>query len=370
MHCLIVGGGVIGLSLARVLAGRGVRVTVIDRGPLAKEASWAGAGILPPTNAATAMHPLEQLRAMANDLHPQWAEELAEETGVDNGYRRCGGMYLARSIGEAASLIGLRGLLEEEQVPVEKLTPKQVVAYEPALAPLVESGGLHGAFRTPGETQIRNPDHLKALIASCEKRGVELRPHVEAIRFESSGDRISLVETNAGALPVDHVAITSGAWSQRLLAQLEVTTGILPIKGQMILYKLPSKLFTHVLNQGPRYLVPRDDGRVLAGSTEEEEGFDKSNTEEGLQDLRAFAEAILPPLATAKIEQQWAGLRPGTFDGFPYMGPVPPFDNAFAIAGHYRSGLHLSPAVAMELSAIITGHPSTIDFRPFAVGRG
>ncbi|QDU96776.1 glycine oxidase ThiO [Lignipirellula cremea] len=370
MHCLLIGGGVIGLSLARVLAGEGVQVTVLDRGPLGREASWAGAGILPPSSNLPGAHPFERLRTLANQLHPQWAAELQEETGLDNGFRRSGGIYLARSVGEAASLKGLQGVFADEHIEVESLTPDAAAQLEPVLRPLVDAGQLRAAFLLPGETQIRNPVHLQALIASCQLRGVELRPHVEALNFDIYGDRIQAVETSAGRMEVDLVCLTAGAWSQQLLQQLGARTSILPIRGQMILYRLPQRAFTHVLNEGPRYLTPRDDGRVLAGSTEEEAGFDKSNTAEGVADLRAFAETIVPALREAVIEKTWAGLRPAVFDGFPYMGPIPRLTNAFASAGHYRSGLHLSPAVSMELASLILGRPTQVELSTFQVARG
>jgi glycine oxidase len=126
---------------------------------------------------------------------------------------------------------------------------------------------------------------------------------------------------------------------------------------------------TRIINEGSRYLVPRDDGHVLAGSTEEEVGFDKRTTDEAIFELTEFARGVLPALADAPIERTWAGLRPGSFDGLPYLGRLPGLKNAFVAAGHFRTGLFLSPATAVVMSQLLRGQPPDIDLAAFRVGR-
>jgi glycine oxidase len=368
--CLIVGGGVIGLSLAYELARHKLRVRVIDRGTPGKEASWAGAGILPLAGRYAGMHPWDELRALSHELHPQWAETLRAETGIDTGYRRCGGIYVARSAGEAASLYGLYGLLQQQHVAIERLSPQQLAAAEPALSHLVRSGKLKAAYLLPDEAQLRNPDHLQALLAACIQRGVEVTADVQAEGFDVEGGKLLRVRTNIGDLAADRFCITSGAWTRMLLEQLGIDNGILPIRGQMVLFAATRQLFTHVLNEGPRYLVPRDDGRILVGSTEEEVGFDKSTTDKALAELANLARQLVPELEHAPIERTWAGLRPGSFDGFPYLGVIPGLPNAFVAAGHFRSGLHLSPGTAVVIGRLIRGEDPQFDLTPFYAGRG
>ena len=370
VDCLIVGGGVIGLSLAYELAQHDLQVQVIDRGKMGREASWAGAGILPPANLQTAIHPFEKLRAMSHRLHRQWAERLREETAVDTGYRCCGGIYLARSAGEAASLLGLCDLYQEQQIEIEPLSPADLCRLEPALSPLAESGEVKAAFHLPGEAQLRNPDYLRALEIACRRRGVDIRENVEAQRFEIKGGRLKSVIAKNATFSADRYCITSGAWSQKLLSFLGIDNGIMPIRGQMILFACEKQLFSHILNEGPRYMVPRDDGHILVGSTEEEVGFDKNTTDEAISELTQLACSLVPALADAKQERCWAGLRPGTYDGFPYMGAVPGLENTFVAAGHFRSGLHMSPATAIVMSQLIRGQQPIIDLSPFRVGRG
>ncbi len=371
MHdCLIIGGGVIGLSLAYELSRRGLSVHVIDRAAVGKEASWAGAGILPPANAKTAVHPLDKLRALSHQLHSAWAATLREETGIDTGYRRCGGIYVARSAGEAAALHGMKRLLDEEQVAVERLSSEDLARHEPALAHLSESRVLKAAYRLPDEAQLRNPDHLRALAAACRKQNVLIDENAEVVAFEIIGEHMRGVRTQAGSFVAGSYCITAGAWTQVLLKRLEIPSDILPVRGQMVMFRCVEPPFSHVINEGPRYLVPRDDGRVLAGSTEEEVGFDKRTTAEAIDELTRFARELVPQLHHAAVERTWAGLRPGSFDGFPYLGLVPGLANVFVAAGHFRSGLFLSPATAVVMSELIRGEQPQIDLTPFRVGRG
>jgi len=368
--CLILGGGIVGLSIAYQLARDGARARVIDRNLPGREASWAGAGILPPANPQTALHPLEKLRGLSHQLHPAWAEQLREETGIDTGFRRCGGLYLARGIGEAASLRALAASLAELDIEMRRVATDEVGEIEPVLRSLADSGQLAAAYHLPDESQLRNPDHLRGLVAACQRLGVEISDHVEATDFVTDKDRMCGVVTTAGTLSADQYCVTTGAWTYSLLSRLGIETGILPIRGQMVLFRAPRRLFTHVLNEGPRYLVPRDDGRVLAGSTEEEAGFDKQTTTKAIQELTDLARRIVPELGETLVEKTWAGLRPGTFDGFPYLGPVPGLRNAFVAAGHFRSGLHLSTGTARLISQLMRGETPEIDLAPFRVGRG
>jgi glycine oxidase len=367
--CLIVGGGVVGLSVAYELAKHGASVQLIDRGSIGREASWAGAGILPPANLATAIDPLDRLRALSHQMHRDWAIQLRDETGIDTGYRECGGLYLARSTGEAASLHALAAMFRDLKIEMHQVETTEISELEPALRE-VAADQLKAAYSLPGEAQLRNPHHLQALLAACEKRGVQVRSNCGATGFETSNGSIAAVQTEHGLLHADRYCITSGAWTQRLLQQLGITTGIMPIRGQIVLFKCDAPPFRRVLNEGPRYMVARDDGYVLVGSTEEEEGFDKSTTEVGVGELTTLARELVPALRDAPIENSWAGLRPGSFDGFPYIGRMPGLDNAFAAAGHYRSGLHMSPATALVLRQLMFDEEPVIDLAPFRVGRG
>jgi len=388
MHdVLIIGGGVIGLSLAWDLVRHGQSVRVIDRGQPGREASWAGAGILPVANRATAIHPYDQLCGLSSELHPQWAEELRSLTGIDTGYRRCGGLYLARTPGEAASLAAWAADQAGQGVTVKKLGREELADIEPGLGgssgsvlgtqysvlstkcPALHQSQPLAAFLLPDEAQLRNPRHLHALIAACVQAGIEITGNLAAGNLVTGGGSIREIESSTGPLRARRYCFTAGAWTGQLLSRLAIPIAVLPLRGQMVMFRCPQPPIRHILNEGSRYIVPRDDGCVLAGSTEEEVGFDKRTTDEAIADLTAFARALVHALADAPIEQSWAGLRPASFDGLPYLGLLPGLSNAFVAAGHFRSGLLLSPATAVVMSQLLRDEQPLIDLGPFRVGR-
>ncbi len=362
---LVIGGGVVGLSIAYEMAGRGRRVRLIDASQPGREASWAGAGILPPAGAENA-DPLEQLAALSNHVHARWSEELRAETGIDNGFRRTGAIYVARDTATAQQLELLASFARTRNIVAQRLATDELAEIEPALRP---SGQLHSAYFVPAECQIRNPRHLKALLAGCARRGVEITPGARAEDFDVGSGSVRAVVTGAGRFAADQVCITTGAWSRSLAARLDVELAIKPVRGQIALLSLARPLVSHIINEGSRYLVPRPDGRLLVGSTEEDAGFDRSTTAQGIGGLLQFALALVPELANVPLERTWAGLRPSTEDGLPYLGRVPGLDNAFMAAGHFRGGLQLSTGTAMVLSALLEGQPSEIDLTPFRLDR-
>ncbi|HEV7221261.1 MAG TPA: glycine oxidase ThiO [Pirellulales bacterium] len=367
---LIVGGGVIGLSLAYELAGEGWKVRVVDRGIPGREASWAGAGILPPAGAAAANDPYDRLLQLSNELHRAWSEGLREETGIDNGLRRCGGIYLARDAATAGELGRSVESWRRTGVALEELSAAELGRREPALAGGAASPGLRSAYLLPDEMQLRNPRHLKALLAGCALRGVEVSAGVAVEDFEIRGERIASVQTSGGPIGAEVACLTSGPWTRALLARLGVQAAMKPVRGQMALLNSDRPLLHSIVNEGPRYLVPRPDGRILVGSTEEQAGFEKRTTAEGIAGLLAFATGIAPGLKAAQFEQCWAGLRPGTLDGRPYLGPLPGLANAFVAAGHFRSGLQLSTGTALVMGRLMRGLDPEIDLSPFRVDRG
>lgn len=366
----IIGGGVIGLSLAWELSKRGQSVQVIDRGEPGREASWAGAGILPPATRRAGDHSLDQLRGLACELHPRWAAELQQLTGIDTGYRRCGGLYLARLPGEAAALAAWAGSLAEEGIRAERLSAADLGELEPGLKLQADgTGQIRSAWLLPDEAQLRNPRYLKALGAACQRSGVTIAPNIAITSFVVRDGQLQELTTASGPIQARQFAFTAGAWTGLLLQQLGIAVGIVPIRGQMVLFKCDEPPIHRILNEGSRYLVSRDDGYVLAGSTEEEAGFDKQTTEEAIAELIEFARGLVPALQNARIEKTWAGLRPGSFDGLPYLGKLPGLSNAFVAAGHFRTGLYLSPATAVVMSELICDEQPQIDLSPFRVNR-
>jgi glycine oxidase len=356
---LILGGGVIGLTSAYSLAREGVSVAVVEKSDFGQEASWAGAGIIPPGNPDWARLPIEQLRAHSSQLFPALSAELRERTGIDNGYRRCGGIEFTVPGTEMAA-----DEWRSEGVSVEPLSGDQLCRLEPSLAK-----GLGPACLLPDMAQVRNPRHVKALLAGCQAKNVQLIANSCVHDLTKEGSQITGVLTDRETLRAGRYLVATGAWTEALLQSLGCRTGIRPVRGQIALLNTGTPLLERILLWGSRYIVPRPDGRVLVGSTEEDAGFEKHTTAGAINELLTLGCRLVPALAHAPLERCWAGLRPGSPDGIPYIGPVPGFDNLFIAAGHFRAGIQLSPGTALVIKELFLGQVVTVPLEPFRLDR-
>ena len=350
---VIAGGGIIGLTTAWFLARTGARVTVIERGDFGAEASWAGAGIIPPGNLEHAATPDDQLRARSSAAFTTLSAKLQELTGIDNGYRVCGGVeYLAGD--------------HEDTLAAWK---QEQIAFE-----LVQPPGFHSnesAYLLPGMAQVRNPRHVRAVLAACRHAGVALHDQATISGFDRTGNYITAaILTNGDRIAGGRFLIAAGAWSEHLLRPFGIACGIHPVRGQMVLLKTPEPVFQRILLADKCYLVPREDGHVLVGSTEEPEaGFVKATTPEAIDGLLDFAVSLVPALAGARMVSSWAGLRPGSADGRPSLGRVGDIGNLYLAAGHFRAGIQLSPATAEIMSDLLLDREPAIDLADFRPGR-
>ncbi|QDU36889.1 Hydrogen cyanide synthase subunit HcnC precursor [Maioricimonas rarisocia] len=359
MHdVVVVGGGVIGLAVAYELSRRGQKVQLLEQGQPGREASWAGAGILPPGCPAPPEDPLVGLTAATNRLWPRLSEELRESTGIDNGFRRCGSIEFGENPGNDVS--DEMAAWQQIGAETEPLSTESARDYEENL-----DADWGPCFRLPQTCQVRNPRHLKALLGASEHEGVEIVSGATAVDFEMERERVTAVRTLTDRYPAERVIICSGSWTSPLLARAGIRAEIEPIRGQIVLLSTPQPVLRHVIECGHRYLVPRPDGRLLIGATQEQAGFDKRNTATAVQDLLQFALRLCPALADAHIERIWAGLRPRALRGRPYIGPSPRFENLYLAAGHFRWGLHLSPITGLLIRQMILGDPLEIDPSPF-----
>jgi glycine oxidase len=356
---LIIGGGVIGLTTAYHLAHRGARVALVDRADFGQQASWAGAGILPPGNPARAPTPLEALRAQSVAMFPDLSRRLQEETGIDNGHRVCGGLELLEREGDVSS-----DEWRSEGTAYQELDRPGLLAHEPGLA-----AGLEHGYYLPDMAQVRNPRHLKALTLACEARGVRMRPACPVRRLLLGGSRVEGVETDQGTLLAGRYLVAAGSWSDDLLEQVGWRPGIRPIRGQIALLNTGAPGPRPLLLMGKRYIVPRGDGKVLVGSTEEDAGFAPQPTAAAIAGLLEFAASLLPALGGAVLERCWAGLRPGSPDGLPFLGAVPGWANLFVAAGHFRSGIQLSPATGVVMAELLQGRAPSISLEAFRLDR-
>jgi glycine oxidase len=339
----VVGGGVIGLAAAWRARQRGLEVAVLDRGDLGAGASRAAAGMLAPVAEADA----QERELLAFNLEsarrwPAFAQELADVTGIDVGYRACGTLLLARDRDEAEHVERERALRERLGLRVERLLGSEARRREPALAP-----SLRLALELPDDHAVEPVRVVAALIEACARAGVRLHPGVAV--------------DDPAALPADRVVIAAGAWSGAL-----GRAPVRPVKGQAMRLRDPDGpgLCDHVLRFEGGYVVPRGDGRYYLGATMEERGFDTAVTALGVHELLREAAEVLPGLLELELEEVFAGLRPGTRDNAPIIGRDPADERLVWATGHFRNGILLCPLTADLIADALTGAAAPHAFRP------
>jgi glycine oxidase len=363
----IIGGGAIGLSLAWELATRSCRVTIFDDANFDSGTTSAASGILPPAKFETATDPMERLRGLSHQLFPRWSDRLLEQTGIDIGLRACGGWYLADGPGEAAAILGQKSYWQDLGIESMSMSIDQCRMQEPALrGPAVDQ--MFAALWAPTEYRIDPRMYAAALRSAAMASGVTTHPRtkVDQVTEHATGVR---VDVGNQAYHFDVAILCAGPQLGTIARQFRLGQSIIPIRGQIVQYQMRAGVLRSVINVGNRYLINRDDGTLIVGSCEEEAGFDPTTTPAVIESLCRFAKSLIPEVCDAPIVETWAGLRPLTFDGFPMIGKVPDHRNLYIAGGHYRSGIHLSPATANVLSDIILGQTPIMDLAPFSVAK-
>lgn len=366
----IVGGGIAGLGVAWRAAQRGLRVVVLERGALAHGATRVAAGMLAPiSEARVGERGLLALSRASLDRYPAFVAELAEASGRDPGYAACGTLLVARDRDEAEALE--RELAEREAMglPVERLLASEARRREPALAPT-----LRLALDVPGDHAIDPRALSAALAAAIERAGGELRERAGVARIATAGDgeRVAGVELAGGErIAAERVVIAAGAWAGALDGlPAHARVPIRPVKGQVMRLRDPAGpgLLSRTIRMQPGYLVPRGDGRYVLGATMEEQGFDTAPTAGGIFELLRDAIELVPGVSELAIEEVAAGLRPGTPDNAPVLGPGALHGLQWA-AGCFRHGILLAPVVADALAATLAGEPLPAVAQPFGAAR-
>lgn len=348
----LLGGGIIGLLTAREFLKAGATVTVIEKNALGQESSWAGGGILLPLYPWQQNAAINHLVLASLAMYPSLASQLFADTGLDTGWRRCG-LLITKNPDLAAAT---------------SWCDSHNIAYAPASAEFFTQLDTlaENPLWLPEVAQARNPRLLKALKQDLINKGVVFYENCQTSTIKLAGDKIDSITTNLGKLAINQLVITTGAWTGELFKQFFNTPAspapaIAPVKGQMLIYDATPELLPHIILDGDHYLIPRSDGKILVGSTLEHSQFDKTPTDAVREQLQQFAIKLLPALKNYPISHHWAGLRPGTANGIPYIDKHPEIKNLSINAGHYRYGLTMGPASAQLLVDLILSRPSQIN---------
>lgn len=368
---VVVGGGVAGACVALSLRRRGLDVLVLDGrgttgGPPGPEATGASAGMLAPCYEASGDGPLFRLGVAARRRHPGFLRRLESLADADLGLREEGMLVPSFTAEEEAAAGDAASRLRDMGLEARTLSGREASALQP---------GLTTAARCwtwlPGEGSLDTQRLSAVLRPALEAAGAEVRAPARVGRLRIGAGRVRGVELEDGAtLETDRVVLAAGAWTSRLEG-LPRPVPVRPVRGQMLRYDpagTPS-LLRLVADHGGRYLVPRPDGSLLAGSTMEEAGFEARTTDEGLRRIRDGAVRLLPALAASPLAGRWAGLRPLSGDGAPILGPDPEVEGLHYATGYGRNGILLAPEAGELVAALLADEDPPSDPAPFAIGR-
>jgi glycine oxidase len=358
---IVIGGGIAGLSSAYALLRLGASVTVLERNFCGGEASWAGGGILSPLLPWDYSDPVTQLTRLSNKLFPEFIEALKGETGVDPEYQSSGMLVVPNFSGEPKDA---RDAAAEAWCTRHAFPMRRIRSHDVAPALVRDDAALW----LPEVCQVRNPRLLRALRKAISLHGGTIIEHAEVTSLKIESGVVQSISTARGDkyTAADYI-VAAGAWSSQFLSEYALKLDIWPVRGQILLFKAQPDLLRTIVLQGQDnfYLIPRQDGHILAGSTLEEVDFDKRPTSSARKDLLAKARALVPALTEEILVGQWAGLRPGSPDNIPVIDRHPAIANLYINSGHYRYGVTMAPGSAHLLSNLILKKPQPLDITPY-----
>lgn len=358
---IVIGGGVAGLMSARELAEAGMRVALLERQAVGKESSWAGGGILSPLYPWRVPEPITTLCRWSQAAYPGLAEALRASTGIDPEWLSSGLMF-----GGCEDLAEGARWAEAHGGRFSWLAADEVARLEPEVR--LPAGPI---LLMPDIGQVRNPRLLRALRQDLAQRGVEMleRHPVDEIRLDRG--RVTGLVCRQEVFTADAYVLAAGAWSGLLVRNSGLPDlAVAPMKGEMLVFDAPPGLLGRMVLSRGRYLIPRKDGKILAGSTVENAQFSKSASGPVREALWGFATDLLPTLRRCRVEKHWAGLRPGSPDGIPTIGAHPEIANLYFNCGHFRNGFVMAPASARLLADHVLRRPAVVAPGPYLPGGG
>lgn len=362
-HVIIIGGGVIGCSIAYHLAGAGVRVTLLERGKLGGGVSDVAAGMVASLSEGfTEGEPLK-LALESHALMLEMLPQLQKESGIDVEYLCPGILHMALTKEDEKNLEARLKWQEPLTMGVRWLSAQKTYRMEPALGE-----GVQGALFSPQEGHLNSRRLVRAYAQGAARRGATLLQDTEVKGLLYQQRRVSGVQLTSGDLEADWVVMASGAWTGRYRDWLGVDIPVQPVKGQILAARiLPSPIST-IIWHGITYLVPKADGSIVMGTTREDVGFNARTTVQGIARILSNAIDLVPAVAGAELRKVWGGLRPSSPDDIPILGPVDGWEGILLATGHYRSGILLSSATGKRITDYIVRGEET-SLLPFSLSR-
>ena len=366
---LIIGGGIIGLSIAWRLIDIGKKVIIIDKKNLGKEASWAAAGML---SGRLDLKPCEKkLLPIFEKSHlawPKFAEELENKSGKSIGYKKEGTLRVACDLDEEKKLKNNYDFLKNNKVNITRLSGDKIRDKEPYVSNNVLSG-----FFSPDDHHVNNRYILDALITILKKNknNCIFKENTEVEKIITNKNQVIGVKTNNEIIKTKEIIVCSGAWTSKI-KNIEIKeVPIRPVKGQMVCLKIPKNisLLKHILWRENVYLVPRNNSDLIIGATEEEMGYDKSLTVGGIYNLLKIAREVLPAIEDLSIVESWSGLRPTSRDDAPIIGPSKKLKGLIYATGHHKNGILLAPLTSSVIKNYYLNGNIGNDFNNFEPGR-
>jgi glycine oxidase len=365
---IIVGGGIIGCSIAYYLALGGAKVTLIERNQLASGASGVAAGMLAPQVEAPFADSFFEVALRGREEHQPLAMALFEDVGLDVEYRRTGILRVARTEAERVDLQRMWRWQSARGLSAEWVESEHLGECEPLLKG-VAGKLLAGGLWLADEAQVRGPRLVQALAQAALRRGARFVEGAAVLDITASGDRVSGVHTVLGRFEADSVVLAAGVWSPDLAGRINLNLPVAPVKGQILSLRGLGRAPRQVLWSGECYLVPRPDGEIVLGATEEEGNYDVRPTLAGFNRLTEAALEVVPAVGGFSVEGFWAGLRPAAPDRFPIIGWAPSLNNLFVATAHYRNGILLGPLTGRRVADQIMSQTSLEELTPFGISR-
>ena len=364
-NVVIVGGGVIGSSIAYQLSKAGVQVSILERDEIAAEASRAAAGLLSPAEVLTGPKKVADLFLASWALTANVVQEIEAASGVQVEYFPTGALHILRNGDDQTALRRYAEIWKAQGADVRWLAGDQVTQYEPLL-----DRAFGTALYVSDTVSFRPRLMTMAYAEATKKYGARYYEHTEVTGFQQESGKVIGVQTSRGqTIACDYVVIATGAWSQHVGSWLDLNIPVFPARGQILALKQPATPIKHTLIGNNVYIVPKIDQTIYVGATIERVGFDKSNTAGGITDLLSRAIQLVPEFEHATIVDIWAGLRPWSQDSYPILGKAPGWENVILATGHGPGGFELSAITGKAIAELITSGQVPALIEPFGLER-